>query len=362
MYKEKFIFNSSPLFLLLGGIFAWFIYMKFLGGFAYFFSNLYIRGELTRGTGYFMGFWMNLIQISVIVVFFLLVRTKKTSFFKKTLAILLSTICFFILVSLGGRNPGIMLLWSILLFFNFFNKKINPFNYKIVLLLISLFVFSLFLGEIRSKNYEQTSDFSFNSVISEAFESAGKTFVVYSGGLERKILVTAYVSNKGHWLGSSYKDIFKAPIPRSWYPEKPPVDDGMYIWSIALGRTITPPKKIEELDVSSWPIGNWMGMMNWGLPGLIFFSFLSGLLMNASYYAFQRSEKHLFLFFVYSYCVYRGGIQFDNLGIVSFLTKMLFLHISFQLLILSNLITIPKKSIAYVVQKEKYGKKSYKTA
>ncbi|MGQ7112601.1 hypothetical protein ACUOFC_34980, partial [Escherichia sp. TWPC-MK] len=55
------------------------------------------------------------------------------------------------------------------------------------------------------------------------------------------------------WLGKSYLDLFKAPLPRSIYPEKPPVDDGMYIRTIAEGYNVTPSRPVQELYASSWP-------------------------------------------------------------------------------------------------------------
>ncbi|MGQ7148454.1 hypothetical protein ACUOA8_59935, partial [Escherichia sp. SS-MK2] len=74
-------------------------------------------------------------------------------------------------------------------------------------------------------------------------------------------------------------DLFKAPLPRSIYPEKPPVDDGMYIRTIAEGYNVTPSRPVQELYASSWPPET-LGSMyaNFWIPGVVFGMYILGII------------------------------------------------------------------------------------
>lgn len=344
-YSNRELSKAKPFWIFALGVAIWFLYMQHLGGVAYVLQNLLRRTLITRGTGYFLNLWQNLILISVVLLIFVTSQSKYTKFlsFRNVSCLLLG---FVLLVSLGGRNPVIRLFWFVVLMINYYKVKIRPFSLKtIMIIVVPILLFGIFYGQVRSlenpldfRNYDK--DF-----LTETFGSAGKTLVLYTGGLERKLLATAYAGKHDKWFGATYRDILTAPIPRTMFPEKPPVDDGMYIYSIALGRNVSPPMPVKDLSTSSWPVGNWMGLLNWGFPGLVILSFLSGLIMKASYKAFIATNKNLFLFFVYSYISFRGPLALSNLSIVAFLTFLVFLHMSLFLIKISARVTVfPKKS------------------
>ncbi len=344
-YSNRELSKAKPFWIFALGVVIWFLYMQHLGGVAYVLQNLRRRILITSGTGYFSNLWQNLILISVVLLIFVTSQSKYPKFlsFRNVACLLLG---FVLLVSLGGRNPGIRLFWFVVLMINYYKVKIRPFSLKMIMIIVvPILLFGIFYGQVRSlknpldfRNYDK--DF-----LTETFESAGKTLVVYTGGLERKLLATAYAGKHDKWFGATYRDILTAPIPRKMFPEKPSVDDGKYIHSISLGRNVSPPMPVKDLSTTSWPIGNWMGLLNWGFPGLVILSFLSGLIMKASYKAFIATNKNLFLFFVYSFISYRGPLALSNLSIVSFLTFLVFLHISLFLIKISARVTVfPKKS------------------
>jgi hypothetical protein len=134
-------------------------------------------------------------------------------------------------------------------------------------------------------------------------------------GFDRTAVMLAYFTPERLWLGRSYLDLLTAPLPRSVYPDKPPVDDGVYLKSIADGRPVTPPMPARELPVTSWPMGNMVPYMNFGIAGLVCGMFLVGVVIGAAY-----RYMHLAGFSVYSVYLYMftllGGFSLSVYGIV----------------------------------------------
>lgn len=130
--------------------------------------------------------------------------------------------------------------------------------------------------------------------------------------------MVSYFEPGRFWYGRSYLDLLLAPLPRRLVGEKPPVDDGMYIYSIALGREITPSLPASHLNVTSWPPGNWIGYANFGIIGLLFFSYLSGLVLRFTYEHARRNEWEPLSFFTYALMSWGGGLSLSNLDLVNF--------------------------------------------
>lgn len=350
LHPSKNTASSRPIVVIFIGLILWFYYIEKLGGISFVSQHLSKRVILMSGNAYFFNLWRYLIQISVILFVFSTLK-KEYSFFKSIALYFFVSFCFLILISMGGRGPGIFLIWLMVLLFNYFSRPINPFKPKMLLIVLLLIIFSLFWGTVRIQKTPLAIDTYDKAFFQQMFNNAKRVLVHYSSGLESKILVTGYVSEKGIWYGASYKDLFKAPIPRSFFPNKPPVDDGKYIHAILLGKTVVPPMRLEELGDSSSPIGNWMGFINWGLPGLIILSFLTGQFIKASYEAFLTSKKHFLMFFFYAFV--SKSLAFSGGAIVAFLVYIIYLHIVFYLVRFFNFIRILENCIKYIAEDAK---------
>src|SRR5690606_26344605 len=71
--------------------------------------------------------------------------------------------------------------------------------------------------------------------------------------IDHYLLVMEHFSVDNLWWGKSFIDILYASIPRKIFPDKPPVDDGVYLRSIAEGMDVTPPTPYKDMYQSSWP-------------------------------------------------------------------------------------------------------------
>lgn len=332
IYNEVRIKKSAPILIFCLGIFIWFLYIYYLGGFKFVILNLYRRVKITAGTGYFSSIWKNMLPASVFVCFFIKSFKKKTPF-KALGAFMLVLFTFIPLISLGGRSAGVFFVFSCLLYANYYKKKLNILSPRLISVFFILLFLSLFIGFFRSNSYKEDVNF-FRSTVKD--QDVIGTIIRRASPLDRRLVMTGYYLNKEPWYGASFLDLFKAWIPRSLFPQKPPVDDGVYIFNIALGRDVRPPVPLDELVHNSWPPGNWIGLMNWGWLGLCLFSYLSGMFINALYSSFLSTKKHIFLFILYSSFISFGGVSFSNHGLVNVIMKIVLVHVAFALIYASS--------------------------
>lgn len=100
----------------------------------------------------------------------------------------------------------------------------------------------------------------------------------------------------------------------------PPIDEGVYIYNLFLGQPVEPPLPTELMAANSWPprtFGN--GFMNFGLPGVVVFSFIQGWMIGLAFKFMLRTNRHpIFLFFflllVFSFQV--SNLKIAELGSV----------------------------------------------
>jgi hypothetical protein len=141
-------------------------------------------------------------------------------------------------------------------------------------------------------------------------------------GADRGMVVVTYFSNPNRlWWGASYRDLLYAPIPRKFMPDKPPVDDGVYLRGIADGNHPRPSMPAHELPLTSWPPGTWIMYMNFGLPAYLLGSLMLGFVIGAAYQYMLLSRATPFGIFIYGF-ILLGGFSWSNYGIAVFLTSM----------------------------------------
>jgi len=134
---------------------------------------------------------------------------------------------------------------------------------------------------------------------------------------DRGMVIVAYFRPDRLWWGASYLDLLAAPIPRTLLPDKPPVDEGVYLSAIAMGHEVRPSMPARMLPISSQPMGTWATYMNFGVVGFLAAMFLSGAVVGAAYRYMQRCGYTPFGVYLYGFVV-MNGLSFSNLGLVSF--------------------------------------------
>lgn len=317
----------SSIFTFISGLIVYLIFVNKMGGLVNIWENLNLRSTKNAGLGYYQTYYTHSINFSCLYLYWYF--TKRNKIFYRFLIV---TLTAFVSLSIGARGPLIILIISIFIVNHFLVKKrVNLLNLNSFILIPFLVFFILSFLQFRKNplSYYIDDYKAFTNGIVDDFESG---FVARVGRMERDIVILGYFNENDFWYGKSYMGLMYAPIPRSIFPEKPPVDSGMYLRSIADGNKITPPMPVNQLSGSSWPEHNWVGYMNFGLFGLIFINYLSGYIYGSIYKFVRNNYFNIFLtsfmalFFVGGIPILSppGLVKIFTFLIVIFLTSLFF--------------------------------------
>ena len=108
----------------------------------------------------------------------------------------------------------------------------------------------------------------------------------------------------------------------------PPIDEGVYIYNLFLGRPVEPPLPTILMAANSWPprtFGN--GYMNFGLAGVVIFSFIQGWITGVAFKFMVRSNRHPIFLFLFLLIVF--SFQVSNLKIAELATVLVGLTVIF---------------------------------
>ncbi|PHC35530.1 oligosaccharide repeat unit polymerase [Bacillus toyonensis] len=310
------------------GILGYMLFLKNVGGFSNLIYNLQHRAEFTSGNGYIL----TLLKFLTVAICLLIYsrKYKKIGNVRYKLfvcVVLVGTI--FILSTLGGRKATIHLVIFCILFFHYGVSRVKKIPVKLYFLIILGLIYFIAMPILRSPGaveYYSERPTEIYEEVKQNYTDAIKS-ISY---VDHFVLITDHFNLQNIWLGKSYVDLLKAPMPRSVYPEKPPVDDGMYIRTIAEGYHVTPSKPIQELYASSWPPETFGSMYaNFWIPGIVLGMYILGVIYKISY-LFMRIKGYNFLsIFIYGSIIL--NFQLSNLRMVQVTTDILLIIIFFLL-------------------------------
>lgn len=272
--------------------------MGSVGGFWYFISHLQYRTFLTR----------NLDVLSWILPFaqygvLLLVASRINKKNPITLSIAVLILLTGLMCGLGGRKTLLILVVEVVVIYHYMideiklEKLLTVRNITIAALLLLFFVVASDLRVEGAFDQLITDPALF---VQESFSDllrslVGESYVPFY------VEVVNYFSNHELWGGSSFLGLLTAIVPSSLFPDKPPVDDGAYLYSICQGRIdIAPPMPFNQLNGSSLPLETFGSMYaNFGSPGLLIGMFLLGGCYGFVYRKMKESSCCLFWTIMY---------------------------------------------------------------
>jgi oligosaccharide repeat unit polymerase len=293
---------------------AYLYFLNKIGGLRYLLNNLELRAQMTSGNGYIL-LAMPLMTLSILLLLY--TYWRKGSLIVKISLSLLVIMNVLIETSLGGRKSTLFIIIFILLISNYSIKKVRFFSPKVMLAIIGGAVYFVAIPVLRS-----------SGSLSENISNLGQSM---SGSLTSLFLGLSYIDHyvlilnnfnlSNFWLGKSFLDLLFAPIPSSIFPNKPPIDDGMYVRSIAEGWQVSPNSSRLDLYQSSWPPETFGTMyLNFGLIGIIIGFFLLGLMYKKMYSIMIASNYSFFSIYLYGFIIL--NFEFSNLRIVQLLTTL----------------------------------------
>ena len=316
--KESYrILKNTGLIFFALGLFIYYNFLKNVGGVVFLLENLIIRQEITEGqsTSAFLPLF---ILSSLFLLSCIGIKNKKSDMF---LFVLFFVISIFVFSSLGGRKATLFLIITMVFGYHFLIKKIELKKMKKSrIILISSFItfYIFFIPIIRSKDgFDKIKETN----IIEALEIEELIFTISYTYID--VFAANYFNTDNAWYMKSVGDI---PLILTSTGEKkinlPPIDDGLYFWSIVrYKKHFEPPVARRKLYSSSWPIENFgFAYANLLIPGIIIFFFLQGRIFAFAYNLLKLNSKSSLLIFLYMFILF--NFNFSNLRIVQFLTTL----------------------------------------
>jgi len=267
---------SLGIFLYALGVIIYLFFLKQIGGLISLWLQIGLRTTLTAGLGYIQAAYNSLIMVGLFLIYVATARKRQW---------LLLTVfmigAVFILTSLGQRARVAMVIFVILLIHHYkVNNIRNILNFKMAVLIILMVSFLFFFVQVRRGNLT----FNYEGIEFLSPENQFKIDIIQRLGIiERQIVVIGYFNEHDFWYGKLYESLLHAYKPRSSFPDKPPIDTGVYLNNIRQGTVIHPPMPSNSLEPTSWPDGYLAGYMSFGFIGLILISVISGLVFGFFY-------------------------------------------------------------------------------
>lgn len=291
---------------------AYLHFLNKIGGLNYLLNNLELRAQMTSGNGYILSA-MPLMTLSILLLIY--TYWKNSGLFIRMLLSFLVIMNILIETSLGGRKSTLFIIIFILLISNYSIKKVRFLSLKVVLSIFAGSVYFVTVPILRSSGgfFENISN------LGQSMSSSLTNLFLGLSYIDHYVLILNNFNLSNFWLGKSFLDMFFAPIPSFIFPNKPPIDDGMYIRSIAEGWEVTPNSSRLDLFQSSWPPETFGVMyLNFGIVGIILGFFLLGYIYQKMYNAMLSSNYSFFSIYLYGFVVL--NFEFSNLRIVQLLT------------------------------------------
>lgn len=281
--------------VVLGAVVGLLAYINFVGsngGIVVLLNNMSQRSKLFSGSNYIFilfNFWL-------FSIYLLLDNYQKKA--NKVLFIFMMAIYVLSMFVFGGRSQILQPIVMAIILYNFRVKKIKIYNIKVILgvalMICFIFLFAIIRKPGQFENYVQNP-----RLIKEDLIDEGKNLSVELSSIDRQMFVVNSFSGSEYWL---FKSIIRLPlgiVPSSIYTNKPPVDDGIYIWNKAIYGEVKVGTPYVYLAKNSWPMTTFSsGYANLGIIGVVFFSIIHAFVIT-KLYNLVNSNKNIINIFIY---------------------------------------------------------------
>lgn len=221
----------------------------------------------------------------------------------------------------GGRKALLQHAIISLAFWNLFGGSIRimSIRYMAVAALGGIYFVSLLEFRLSEAGRNMFSD---NLGLS-AFSGLSHFFANFSYNDTYYFLLDHFAS-EAPYMGATFADLMYSALPSSYFPGKPPVDEGLYVRSLAEGMYPKPPVPAYSFSgIGSWPpetFGNFV--MNFGSN----FIWVAGVLLALVVFFGINVLRRLRVGILPCYFIFHSALNFQisNLRIVNALTLIIF--------------------------------------
>ncbi|MCR5149688.1 MAG: oligosaccharide repeat unit polymerase [Clostridiales bacterium] len=302
--RQHLYYYAGLILLFFGVVIRIYIIVK-SGGLIYLLSNLQSRRTLLSGTGYASTISGICINCAVILIEYHYFKNKSAKngivfWFSFVIAVLF-------LIVFGARKPALMLAMKVIICYHFVERKIKFSDLIKPRAIIAFVAVIMFMVMIPMLRYRSTATAFLNPLewIRMGAERIGSIFEEFSY-LSGDMYVFRFFNYKNYWLGKNYLSIPVQWIPSSIFKNKPPMDDGMYLFNMMNGVDVNPLASTVSLPYQTSVPFTTEGIlyMNFGYLGLIFITPFIGAVYQYAYKVMKDTGYCIFMIVSYQVIVF----------------------------------------------------------
>lgn len=308
------------------GTIAMVVLLRQMGGVDFLMNELHRRAARGAGLGYISALSVYL-SVGVVLLIHSL-RWRRTPA-RYALVIAAAVAAFILHASTGGRKDSLHLAILGLMTWHFGVSPIRRPVRTLALAIVATWPFFVGVSAVRQPG-------AVRALVENPIEATrlmnerGRAALLGVSYVDHHLLATSHFDIDNLWLGRSYLDLLTAPVPSSAMVGKPPVDDGVYLRTIASGRHVVPPMSRDQLFSSSWPpetLG--IGYMNFWVPGAVLGMLILGIIQGVAFRWVRESRGGAFYIIVYGFAVL--NLHLSNLRLVQTVVSLTLLSAFFLL-------------------------------
>ncbi len=316
--RERFdpvlLMRVGNIFILLG-VASFFVYISIQGGLAEFLANIHKRAEMYSGYGYIM-IAILFAQLGFLVKLY---YVPPKSGFRKLIFLIQGVLIAVLLTILGGRRNTVdLLLYAFFIIGIRKVIKLRAIHYVIGMCFLAIYIVAV--PTLREEG-KLEDVFSGRVDVQQDIVDRSDLVIKHVSHVDTYIFLLDHFSKNEKWYGETFRDLIYSWIPRKFIPEKPPIDDGIYVLNLFIGNQVRPGMSVDKMVLNSLPPSTFGAMfMNFGEAGVLLGMTVLGLIMGFSY-RMMRQKKSFFWVILAIFMV--SSFQISNLKIVTLVTLAL---------------------------------------
>ncbi|CZZ93968.1 Uncharacterised protein [Bordetella ansorpii] len=239
------------------------------GGLGFLLANLALRAEITAGYGFLVTPAYACFALAVVAGAQRLASARTPSNWALFLGVMLVGAVGMSLF--GGRKDSLLLGATALVAHAYFVRPLRWSSPVFPIAFLAVVVYTYFLGAARQLGGLDSVSADPASVLLDGLQNLSAFFKTVSY-VDTYLFIVAHFQQAEYWWLSVFQSFPASFVPSLLYPDKPPVDEGVYIRTLLEGQFLTPPAPARVLYPSSLPpetLGN--GYAAFGVPGVAAF-------------------------------------------------------------------------------------------
>lgn len=338
--------------MLTGTMFIFYLLTIDVGGLGNLLLSWSNKSEVLQGTAIYRisNLVFGLLSIGFYINF--LSEKNKINFSERLFLILIVIFIFLTLLAVGERKNSILVIIYTMAAWNLRIKTIKIITSKNLILLAFLMIFSSLFPELRKSGAMDLIISNPSDVLLSSLDNWAQLFARMSD-VETSLFIYSYFDDANKfWFGATWMDLITGLIPASLIQNKPPIDEGVYIYALAHYYDIFPPVPFNSLIPVGWPVSRVTGpYVHFGTIGVLFGGLITGWVMRIiSMMTFRSKSPAMLLIYIWTMLTGFGltnSFIFNLSSIIALLLPIHYIYIYRINRIKPTTLIKPKKQLSH---------------